>query len=38
MNIWYQLDSAQVLQQLNTNAEHGLSQPEVDHRLKTIWL
>jgi len=34
MSIWYQLDSNEVLQQLDTNAEHGLSQPEVAHRLK----
>ena len=34
MSTWYQLDSTEVLQQLDTNAEHGLSQPEVDHRLK----
>lgn len=34
MSIWYQLDSTEVLQRLNTNAEHGLSQPEVAHRLR----
>jgi len=34
MSIWYQLDSTEVLQQLDTNTEHGLSQPEVAHRLK----
>ncbi|MBC7968850.1 MAG: cation-translocating P-type ATPase, partial [Verrucomicrobia bacterium] len=34
MSNWYQLDSAEVLQQLNTNADHGLSQSEVAHRLK----
>lgn len=34
MSTWYQLDSAEVLRQLDTDAEHGLSQPEVTHRLK----
>jgi P-type Ca2+ transporter type 2C len=34
MSNWYQLDSAEVLQQLNTNADHGLGRAEVAHRLK----
>lgn len=34
MSIWHQLDSTEVLQQLDTNTEHGLSQLEVAHRLQ----
>lgn len=34
MNTWYKLDSAEVLQQLNTNADRGLSSTEVANRLK----
>ena len=34
MSSWYQLDAAEVLQQLNTNADHGLGQSEVARRLK----
>ncbi|WP_017301653.1 cation-translocating P-type ATPase [Nodosilinea nodulosa] len=34
MGTWHQLDSAEVLQQLDTNADRGLSQVEVALRLK----
>lgn len=34
MSIWYQLNSSEVLRQLDTDAVHGLSQLEVAHRLK----
>ncbi|MDJ0702889.1 MAG: cation-transporting P-type ATPase [Leptolyngbyaceae cyanobacterium MO_188.B28] len=34
MSPWYLLDSTEVLQQLDANVVHGLSQPEVTHRLK----
>jgi len=34
MSTWYQLDSAEVLQQFDTNADRGLSQSQVAHRLK----
>ena len=34
MNTWYKLDSAEVLKQLNTNADRGLSSTEVANRLK----
>jgi Ca2+-transporting ATPase len=34
MSTWHQLDSAEVLQQLDTNADRGLSQAEVALRLK----
>jgi magnesium-transporting ATPase (P-type) len=34
MNIWYKLNSAEVIQQLNTNADRGLSSTEVANRLK----
>ncbi|CAN1213512.1 cation-translocating P-type ATPase [Tumidithrix helvetica PCC 7403] len=34
MSTWYKLDSAEVLQQLDTNVDRGLSQAEVTDRLK----
>jgi len=34
MSTWYKLDSAEVLQQFDTNADRGLSQSEVANRLK----
>ena len=34
MNTWYKLDSAEVLQQFNTNADRGLRSIEVADRLK----
>jgi len=34
MSIWYQLNLTEVLQQLDTDVEHGLNRPEVTHRLQ----
>jgi len=34
MNTWYKINSDEVLQQLNTNADRGLISTEVAHRLK----
>ena len=34
MSDWYQLEAAQVLQQLNTDAANGLSNAEAQHRLE----